>query len=113
MFLVLELAKGGELYKYVKRQPGGVLSEAKASRYSQQIASALLKCHQHNIIHRDLKLENVLLGKKDQVKLADFGWCIHSKDGFKDKVSRQHQFSLVLSHKCTHRHCEGKHCAGP
>lgn len=49
-----------------------------AARYVHEIAEGLIHIHKLNVIHRDLKPENVLLGKNDEVKLADFGWCVHT-----------------------------------
>lgn len=40
----------------------------------KQIISAVKYLHENKIIHRDIKPENILLDKKGNVKLADFGW---------------------------------------
>ena len=47
-----------------------------AARYVREIAEGLVYIHKLNVIHRDLKPENVLLGRNNEVKLADFGWCV-------------------------------------
>mmetsp|Transcript_2392 Transcript_2392/g.6987 ORF Transcript_2392/g.6987 Transcript_2392/m.6987 type:complete len:651 (-) Transcript_2392:273-2225(-) len=49
------------------------LSEAEARPLFAQLLSALAYCHRHNIVHRDIKLENVLLSADGVVKVADFG----------------------------------------
>lgn len=51
----------------------GRLDEASAAIITKQICSAVAYLHEHNVVHRDLKLENVLLGSDMQVKLIDFG----------------------------------------
>lgn len=71
--LVMELCAGGELY--AKVDEGGALPEADAWRYFRGIAAGLVHIHQRGIAHRDLKLENVLLGgpQLDTPKICDFG----------------------------------------
>ena len=54
VYLVLELASGGELYK--KLQQAKTLSEAQTARYVSQLARALRFCHEHKVIHRDIKV---------------------------------------------------------
>ncbi|XP_070559701.1 NUAK family SNF1-like kinase 1 [Ptychodera flava] len=69
--IVMEYASGGELYDYlntVKRLP-----ESECRRFFRQIASAIYYCHRNNIVHRDLKLENILLDEDYNIKIADFG----------------------------------------
>lgn len=68
---VMEFAKSGELRSVVEKSEGG-LSEAECKMYMKQIVRAVHYCHSRNVIHRDIKLENILLS--DQVvKVADFG----------------------------------------
>lgn len=72
VYLVLELAHNGELAKHFKLGTRG-LSEKAASDIFRQVVSGVLYLHTHNIIHRDLSLNNLLLSKDLIVKIADFG----------------------------------------
>ncbi|XP_040279912.1 NUAK family SNF1-like kinase 2 [Bufo bufo] len=69
--IVMEYASQGDLYDYIcERQR---LSEQEARRFFRQIVSAVQYCHANGIVHRDLKLENILLDENKNVKIADFG----------------------------------------
>lgn len=72
VYLVLELAHNGELAKHFKLGTRG-LSEKAAADIFRQVLSGVLYLHAHNIIHRDLSLNNLLLTKDLTVKIADFG----------------------------------------
>lgn len=72
VYLVLELAHNGELAKHFKLGTRG-LSEKAAADIFRQVLSGVLYLHTHNIIHRDLSLNNLLLTKDLKVKIADFG----------------------------------------
>ncbi|KXJ73311.1 aurora kinase B [Aedes albopictus] len=78
IYLALELASQGELYKHLKAAPNGRFNEQRSAKYTYQVADALNYCHANNVIHRDLKPENILLTDDDNVKLADFGWSAHT-----------------------------------
>uniref|UniRef100_A0A8C2EYA3 non-specific serine/threonine protein kinase n=1 Tax=Cyprinus carpio TaxID=7962 RepID=A0A8C2EYA3_CYPCA len=69
--MVMEYASGGELYDYIQDKQR--LSEEEARHFFRQITSAVQYCHKNGVVHRDLKLENILLDKDLNVKLADFG----------------------------------------
>lgn len=71
IFIVMELAQGGEMFDYIATR--GKLSEKRARYFFRQLVSALEYCHAHMIVHRDLKLENLLLDDQDNLKLTDFG----------------------------------------
>jgi len=76
IFIILEYAKGGELYKHLKAKKR--FDEDTAAKYIMSLASALDYIHQHNVIHRDIKPENILLDRNGNLKLADFGWAVHT-----------------------------------
>ncbi|XP_057575673.1 aurora kinase C isoform X3 [Hippopotamus amphibius kiboko] len=44
----------------------------------EELADALTYCHDKKVIHRDIKPENLLLGFRGEVKIADFGWSVHT-----------------------------------
>ncbi|KAJ9457547.1 putative serine/threonine-protein kinase fhkC [Diplonema papillatum] len=74
MQIVMELALGGDLFDLIKKRKR--LSEGDARLVLQQIAEAVAYLHKEGIAHRDIKLENILLARADDVrsvKLADFG----------------------------------------
>nr|NP_001191515.1 CaM kinase II delta [Aplysia californica]ACN43222.1 CaM kinase II delta [Aplysia californica] len=76
-YLVFDLVTGGELFEDIVARE--FYSEVDASRCIQQVLEGMNSCHQHNIIHRDVKPENLLLASKAKgaaVKLADFGLAI-------------------------------------
>lgn len=47
-------------------------------RYIKDLAEALDYCHKKHVIHRDIKPENLLIGVKNTIKIADFGWSVHT-----------------------------------
>lgn len=70
-FLVMEYAAGGTLHY---RHPRGTkLSGETIVAYVQQIASALQYAHDHRIVHRDVKPENILVSSSGAILLSDFG----------------------------------------
>ncbi|KAJ3634037.1 hypothetical protein MTP99_010947 [Tenebrio molitor] len=78
IYLVVEYAGQGELYKHLKSSSGGRFNEHLTAKYIYQVADAVHYCHQNQVIHRDIKPENLLLTIEGNVKLADFGWSVHS-----------------------------------
>ncbi|CAL1595272.1 unnamed protein product [Knipowitschia caucasica] len=74
LYLVMELAEGGDLYDYIQRHDRGV-AEGTAKRHFAQIVRAVSYCHQLHVVHRDLKPENVVFfPQQGAVKLTDFGF---------------------------------------
>ncbi|CAK7345845.1 unnamed protein product [Dovyalis caffra] len=77
VFMILEYAHGGELFKELRKC--GYLSERKAATYVASLANALAYCHEKDVIHRDIKPENLLLDHEGRLKIADFGWSVQSR----------------------------------
>mgnify|MGYP000197250658 FL=1 len=72
-FIVIELAKGGELFDFLSIS--GKFSEPMARYYFLQLMDGLEFCHRNKICHRDLKPENLLLDADYKLKIADFGFA--------------------------------------
>eukprot|EP00731_Ephydatia_muelleri_P038510 Em0786g9a len=81
--LVTEVAEGGELLSHVRNDfKERKLSEAVARPFIRQLVSALHHLHGVGVVHRDLKMENILLDKKKRhVKIVDFGLSNAQKPG--------------------------------
>ncbi|XP_076173564.1 aurora kinase C isoform X2 [Ptiloglossa arizonensis] len=78
IYLILEYAPNGELFKELNAQPENRFDEVRTATYISQLADALMYCHSKKVIHRDIKPENLLLGIKGELKMADFGWSVHA-----------------------------------
>ncbi|KAM9860220.1 aurora kinase A [Aulostomus maculatus] len=76
VYLILEFAPKGELYSELQRCGG--FSEERSATYIMELADALNYCHSKKVIHRDIKPENLLLGANGELKIADFGWSVHT-----------------------------------
>lgn len=72
IWLVSELCSGGELYDYVVER--GTVPEPEARIIFGQLCLAIAHIHSQGVVHRDLKLENILLDAQRNVKLSDFGF---------------------------------------
>eukprot|EP00826_Nyctotherus_ovalis_P066277 TRINITY_DN9783_c0_g1_i10.p1 TRINITY_DN9783_c0_g1~~TRINITY_DN9783_c0_g1_i10.p1 ORF type:complete len:266 (-),score=87.56 TRINITY_DN9783_c0_g1_i10:660-1457(-) len=73
-YIVTELLKGVSLMDYVVKAPEKTLNEKMIARYMKQILSGLTHCHSKNVVHRDIRPENVIFVDKHHkfLKLADF-----------------------------------------
>ncbi|XP_031626219.1 serine/threonine-protein kinase Aurora-2 [Contarinia nasturtii] len=77
IYLILEYAPKGALYKELQSQPNKRFDERRTAGYVLSLADALIYLHERDVIHRDIKPENLLLGHKGELKIADFGWSVH------------------------------------
>ena len=76
IFLIIEFAAKGELYKHLRKE--NRFPEWKAAQYIAQMASALRYLHKKHVMHRDIKPENILVGIHGEIKISDFGWSVHA-----------------------------------
>jgi serine/threonine protein kinase len=71
--IVMEYCSGGDLRSHIIKT--GALSEGQACTLFTQLVEAVNYIHSHNICHRDIKPQNILLDGHFNVKLCDFGFC--------------------------------------
>jgi len=69
--LILEYINGGELMTFINEKKG--LTEDHTQKIFKQILSAIECCHRNKIVHRDIKLQNIMLDSEQNVKVIDFG----------------------------------------
>uniref|UniRef100_A0A8B9HR32 protein kinase C n=1 Tax=Astyanax mexicanus TaxID=7994 RepID=A0A8B9HR32_ASTMX len=80
---VMEYAAGGDLMMHIHAD---VFSEPRAVFYAACVVLGLQFLHEHKIVYRDLKLDNLLLDTEGYVKIADFGLCKEGM-GYQDRTS--------------------------
>ncbi len=82
IYLIMEECKGGEIFDRIIEhiQNKKMYSEKDAANIIQQVMSCIQYCHNHNICHRDLKPDNMILNELGYLKLIDFGTSIIIKD---------------------------------
>lgn len=71
--IIMEYAENGEMFEYVQKRQR--IPELETKRIMFQILLAVDYMHLNGIVHRDLKLENILLDANNLIKIADFGFA--------------------------------------
>ncbi len=77
-FIVMELIEGTDLRRYLRSR--GVLAVDRAIIIAHDVALGLGAAHRRGIVHRDVKPQNVLVGRDGSIKLTDFGIASVYKD---------------------------------
>ena len=83
-FLALDLAAGGELFDKISRE--GPLQEAEARGLFRQLLAGVSHCHDNGFVHRDIKLENIILDEHEGLKIIDFGFATETKPDLVEKM---------------------------
>ncbi|GAB7360176.1 hypothetical protein MBLNU230_g7938t1 [Neophaeotheca triangularis] len=73
LWVVMEFMEGGALTDVIDNNPS--ITEEQISTISYETCKGLMHLHAQNIIHRDIKSDNVLLSSRGNVKITDFGFC--------------------------------------
>jgi len=93
LYIVLELLNGGELFERVIER--GRLPESEVADIVRKLVYALEALHRHGILHRDIKLENIVMrDSQDDFKLTDFGFAV---DGSSTQTASSRQMKGVLA----------------
>lgn len=121
-YIVMELVEGITLKKYIEKK--GALEYKEAVSIAIQIAQGIEAAHKHNIIHRDIKPQNIIISREGKVKVTDFGIAkvtntdtvnsvamgsVHyispeqARGGFSDVTSDIYSFGITLYEMCTGR----------
>jgi serine/threonine protein kinase len=86
-FLVMTYAPNGSLRQ--RHPKGSCLLPTQIIPYVQQVAEALHYAHQHKLIHRDVKPENMLIGLNHQLLLSDFGLALLAQSSSMEQSTRE------------------------
>ena len=109
VYFLLEYAVGGELYSLILRNDN--ISEGSVKFYTAEPVCALHHLHEHSIVFRDLKPDNVVLDENGHIRLVDFGLASYvDQHGFVDK-SKSSGTAEYLAPEIT-RGMEEKHGIG-
>jgi MAP/microtubule affinity-regulating kinase len=74
LHLIMEYVSGNSLHHYIKRRKNRRIDEPSARRIFRQILAGIKYCHENDIAHRDIKLENILINEENKVKIIDYGF---------------------------------------
>jgi len=78
LWVLMEYMEGGALTEMIE---AGEIPEPQIATICQETAKGLAHLHSMDIIHRDIKSDNILLGRNGEVKLTDFGFCAKLESG--------------------------------
>ncbi|EGI59887.1 Testis-specific serine/threonine-protein kinase 4 [Acromyrmex echinatior] len=73
VYIIMEYAQNGSLLDIIRRDT--YIDELRSRRWFRQLLEAIEYCHEHGIVHRDVKCENLLMDFRFNIKLSDFGFA--------------------------------------
>lgn len=86
IYLIMDFVSGGSLHHFLKKRPNRRTDDPLAKRLFFQVCQGIKYLHDRHIVHRDVKLENLLLDEHGTVKIIDFGFSTIVPPGKKLKV---------------------------
>lgn len=84
--LALEYVDGVSLNTFLRNRMGKLLPETEVKYLFRQIVNGIAYCHEQFIVHGDIKLENIILSCKKEVKIIDFGFSTSIFGNVKSKL---------------------------
>eukprot|EP00271_Cylindrocystis_brebissonii_P007747 TRINITY_DN21415_c0_g1_i2.p1 TRINITY_DN21415_c0_g1~~TRINITY_DN21415_c0_g1_i2.p1 ORF type:complete len:461 (+),score=78.02 TRINITY_DN21415_c0_g1_i2:193-1575(+) len=97
LYLVLQYVEGGSLFEGTG--PAGGIGQERALRYFRDALAGLMYLHRHNVVHGDIKPENLLLGADDHIVIADFG-VSHMLEDDSDELRRSPGTPVYTAPEC-------------
>ena len=73
MYIITDLAESGDLLEYIRKN--GAMPEATVKHLFRQLVVGITYVHGQDVVHRDLKCENLLLDKDKNIIISDFGFA--------------------------------------
>ena len=104
-YIVMEYVRGSDLKSGIKQR--GALSAEKTAEIGEQVCSALAAAHKQDIIHRDIKPQNIMVQPDGNVKVMDFG-IAQSKNSLKTATGS----ILGTAHYISPEQAQGKELSG-
>ncbi|KAG0586979.1 hypothetical protein KC19_2G132100 [Ceratodon purpureus] len=105
LYMVMEYAEGNWIFEG-SGPPGGI-GEAVAREYFRDVVAGLSYLHNHNVVHGDIKPENLLISGDGSIKICDFG-CSRMFEGENDELRRSPGTPVYTAPEC----CSGSHYSG-
>ena len=81
LYLVMEFIDGQEMFDAITHHNNHRFTEKEAVKYMEQLFMAVSHLHAQGIVHRDIKPQNIMIDKHDQVRLIDFGLAAIKRHG--------------------------------